>query len=68
MKMRTMWRIRAATRNQVYDLPDWVQKTLYRCYYPPDWDSSLPHRGWSIDLHTKFSYVPVSHDDFPHLL
>jgi hypothetical protein len=24
MKMRAIWRIRAAMRNQVYDLPDWV--------------------------------------------
>jgi hypothetical protein len=24
MKMRVIWRIRAAMRNQEYDLPDWV--------------------------------------------
>jgi len=42
-------------RNQGNDLPDWVQKTSYRCYYPPDRDSYLPHQGWSIDSHTKFS-------------
>jgi len=31
--MRTMWRIQADMRNQGYDLPDWVGKTSYRCYY-----------------------------------
>jgi len=41
-------------RNQGYDLPDWVGKTSYRCYYTPDRDSYLPYRGWSIDSHTKF--------------
>ena len=34
--MRTMWRIRADMRNQGYDLPDWVGKTLYWCYYTLD--------------------------------
>jgi len=53
--MRTMWRIRAAMANQEYDLPNWVWNTSYRCYYPPDRDSYLPYRGWSIDSHTKFS-------------
>ena len=53
--MRTIWRIRAAMRNQGYDLPDWGEKTSYRCCYPPDWDSYLPYRGWSIDSRTKFS-------------
>ena len=33
-------------RNQGYDLPDWVGKTSYRCYYPPDRDSYLPYCGW----------------------
>jgi len=55
-------------RNQGYDLPDWVGQTLYKWNYMPDWDSYLLHRGWSIDSHMKFSQVPVSHDDFPHLL
>jgi len=75
MKMRAIWKIRAALRNLEYDLlnwvsrrPDWVQKTSYRCYYPPDQDSYLPYQGWSIDSHTKFFRVPVSDDDFPHLL
>jgi len=68
MKMRTMWRIRADIRNQGYNLPDWVGKTSYRCNYTPDRDSYLPYRGWHLDSHTKFSYVQVSHDDFPHLL
>jgi len=53
--MGTMWRIRADMRDQGYDLPDCVGKTLYRCHYRPDQDSSLPYRGWEIDLHTKFS-------------
>jgi len=44
--MRTMWRIRADMRNQGYDLPDSVGKTLYRCYYMPDRDTYLPFRGW----------------------
>jgi len=66
--MRTMWRIQADMRNQGYDLPDWVGKTSYRCYYRPDQDSYLLYQGWSIDSHTKFFQVPVSHDDFPHLL
>ena len=66
--MRRIWRIRAAIRKQGYNLPDWVQKTSYGCYYPPDRDTYLPYRGWSIDSHTKFLLVPVFHDDFPHLL
>jgi len=41
---------------------------LYQCNYPPDEDSYLQYWGWSIDSHMKFSQVPVSHDDFPHLL
>jgi len=40
---------------QEYNSPDWVWKTSYRCYYPPDWDSYLLYGGWSIDSHTKFS-------------
>jgi len=44
--MRTMWRIRVDRRNQGYDLPDWVGKTLYQCNYAPDRDSYLLYRGW----------------------
>jgi len=66
--MRTMWRIQADMRNQRYDSPDRVGKTLYLCNYRPDRDSYLLYRGWYIDSDTKFSYVPVSHDDFPRLL
>ena len=39
--MRTMWRIRADMRNQGYDLPDWVGKTSYWCYYVLDRDLYL---------------------------
>ena len=46
MTMRPMWRIPADMRNQGYDLPDWVGKTLYRCNYTTDRDSYLPYRGW----------------------
>jgi len=53
--MRMIWRIQADMRNQGYDLPDWVEKTSYRCYFALDWDSYLLYRGWSIDSHTKFS-------------
>jgi len=67
MKMRTILRIRADLRNQGYDLPDWVYKTSDHCYYPPNGDWYLPYRGWKIDPHTKFSYVPVFLDDFPYL-
>ena len=42
-------------RNQEYDLPDWVWKTSYVCYYPLDRDSYLLYRGWSIDEHMKCS-------------
>jgi len=42
-------------RNQGYDLPDWVGKTLYRFDYTPDRDSYLLNWGLSIDSHTKFS-------------
>jgi hypothetical protein len=62
--MSTRWRIRADMRNPRYDLPDWVGKTSYRCNYSPDRESYLPYQGWSIDLHTKFSEVPLSHGDF----
>ena len=44
MKMRTIWRIRAAMRNQEYHLPDWVDKTSYLCDYLPDRDSYQPYR------------------------
>jgi hypothetical protein len=54
--------------NNGYDLPDWVGMTWYRCYYTPDRDSYLLYWGWSIESYTKFSYVPVSHDDFPPTL
>ena len=67
MKMRTIWEIRAAVRNQDYDLPDSVSKTPYRRYYTPDQDSYLPYRGCLMDWHTKLSQVPVSHHDFPDL-
>jgi len=63
-----MWRIRADMRNEGYDLPDWVGKTLLRCNYTPDQDSYLLYRGWLLDSQTKFSQVPVSEDDFPHIL
>ena len=53
-KIRMMWTIREEMRNQGYDLPDWVGKSSCRCIYRPDWDSCLPYRGWSIELHTKF--------------
>jgi len=68
MKMGAIWRIRADMRNQGYDGPDWVGKTLFWFYFVPDRDLYLPYRGWSLDSHTKSSEVPVSHDDFPHLL
>jgi fructosamine-3-kinase len=45
MKMRTMWRIRADMRNQGYDLPNWVGKTMNRCNNTPDWDLYLLYRG-----------------------
>jgi len=44
--MRMLWRIRADMRNQGYDLPDWVGKTLYRCIDTADRDSYLPYPGW----------------------
>jgi len=47
---------------------DWVYKTLCQKYYPPNLDSYLLSWGWSIDWHTNLYEVPVSHDDFPHLL
>jgi hypothetical protein len=68
MRIKTIWRIQADMRKPEYGMPDWVGKTLYGCNYMPDWDSYLLYQGWEIDSHTKFSYVPVSHNDFPHLL
>jgi hypothetical protein len=62
------WRISADMRNLVYDLPDWVGKTWYRCNYMPHQESYLPFWECYIDLHTKFSKVPVCNDDSPHLL
>jgi hypothetical protein len=41
-------------KSEVYDLPDWVQKTLYRCDYPPAWEPYLPYQGWLTDSHMKF--------------
>jgi len=55
-------------KNQGGNQPDWVAKTVYRCDYTPDWDLDIAYRGWLIDSHSKFSYVPVSHDDLSHLL
>jgi len=54
-------------RNQGYDLPDWDEMTWDECYSSPDRAGYLPYWGWWNDSHTKFSEVPVSHDDFPHL-
>jgi hypothetical protein len=68
MKMGTMWRIQVDMRNLGYDLPDVIGKTTYQCNYLVDRDTYLLDRGWYIDSHTKFSSVPVSHHDFPHLL
>ena len=51
-----------------YNVPDWVGKTSYRCYYMPDWDSYLPYQGWSIHLHTNFSEVLVTHNYLIHLV
>jgi hypothetical protein len=36
MKMGTIWRIRVDMRIQEYNLPHWVKKTSYLCFYPPD--------------------------------
>jgi len=66
--MRTIWKIQVDMRNQWYDWPDWVGKTYYRCNYMQDRHSYLLYPGWLIDSHTKFSQVPVSHDDFPRTL
>jgi len=66
--MRMMRRIRADTRNQGHDLPDCVEETSYWCNYMADRDLYLLYRGWSNDSHTKFSHVPVSHDDVLHPL
>jgi len=52
-------------RNHGYDMSDWISMTSYRCNYMPDQNSYLPYRGWSIYSHTKFTKVPVSHDDLP---
>jgi len=68
MQLRRMWRIRADMRNQGYALPEWVGKTSYQCNWTPDWDLNLSYQAWLIDYHTKFSYVPVFHDDLSHLL
>jgi hypothetical protein len=55
--------------NPEYDLPEWVQKSSCRCYYPPARDSCEAYRGWYIDSHTKFSksqflmmIAPISSD------
>jgi len=66
--MRMMWRIREDMRDQGYELPGWVGKTSYRCNYTPYRESYQPYRGWYSDSHTKFSEVPVSHDDIPNIL
>jgi len=68
MEMRTRWRIQADLRYQGYDVPDWVQKTSVWCYFSWDRDTYQLYRGWSIDSHKKFCRVPISHDNFPHLL
>jgi len=66
--MGTIWRKRVDMRNQGYQMPNCVKKSTYRCSYLPDREWDLPYWEWSIDLDTKFSYVPVSHNDFPHIL
>jgi len=68
MKITTMWTIRADMRYHRHDLPDWVGMNSDQCDYMPDWNSYLPYRGWSIDLHTKFLYLPVANYDFPHTI
>jgi len=44
--MRMMLRRGADMRNLRYDLPDWVGKTSYGCYYTPDLDLYLLDHGW----------------------
>jgi len=46
------------TRNQGYDLADWVGKTSYQRHDTPDRDSYLLCQGWYVDSHTKFSRSP----------
>jgi hypothetical protein len=55
-------------RNQRYYFPNWARKTSYQWYSLPDLNLYLAYQECYIELHTKFSYVPVSHDDFSHLL
>jgi len=43
--MRMMWRIRVDTKNQSFDILDWVGTSSYRCKYTADRDSYLPYRG-----------------------
>jgi len=54
MWMRTIWRIRAAMRHRQSHLPECDEQTLCRSYYPPDRDSYLSYRGWSIESYLKF--------------
>jgi len=61
MKMGPIWRIQGNVGKLWHDLPDWIYNASYQYSYLPYWK-------WSIDLHMTFSLVPVSHDDFPHLL
>ena len=66
--MRMIWWIWLNMRHQEYEWPDWVLKRSYQCDNLPDRHSYLPYQGWYIDSHTKFSQVPVFHDDFHQLL
>jgi hypothetical protein len=68
MKMWIIWMIQAYAKSQEYDLPDWIQKTSYQCDYPPERNLYLLDQRCSIELHTKFYWVPVSHVNFPNLL
>jgi hypothetical protein len=60
--------MRVDMRNERYIRPDSVRRTSHWCYEAADRVLYLLYRGCSVDLRTKFSQVPVSQNDFPHLL
>jgi len=45
-----------------------VLRNLRLVLYIPKWDSYLLYWQWYINVHTKYSSAPVSHDDFLDVL
>jgi hypothetical protein len=59
--------IRAHMRNPGFNILDWVGNSSLQWTDTADRNSMLLYWRWFLDVDRKFSDVPFSQDDFPHL-